>query len=378
VTVFALVALGGIWSLLNPISYEAPTELVSIPLPSTANSLAWSPDGRYVAAGASGLATGEILFVDVAKESLLSTVKGKSCVEGLAFSPDGKWLAVAGRPNIPAGEEASGKEPAELVVFDVPAFTAMFTAKARVPDTAFIDLAWSGDSKTLYAIDGPVDYAPGTAEVRRWAIPAFTEHDHAIRATKDKAFTALAVSPDGRTLAVAERIRVPRVARMIRLFDLGGGTETLSFNSGDDIEGTRLGFTPDGKSVGVLEGRGMSWWDLTTGRVATPAVGRFAAQPAGMSYVRSWNSVSPNGGWQARGHERHRGFGDLGWDKREKEYGSFIDLTERATAKTRTWRVGKAQLAPPAVAFSPDGSKLAGVVTQPGGGSMLFFWAVPK
>lgn len=377
VAALGLVALGGVWSFLTPIPYDTPTQLASVPLPNGPSSLAWSPDGSYVAAGAWGANgetnPGEVLVVDVAKGSVLTSLKGKSWVEGLAFSPDGNWLAVAARPSIPVAGE-----PAELVVFDVPAFTAGFTAKARVPDGGFIDLAWSADSKSLYAIDGPVDYAPGTAEVRRWAVPAFTEHQHAIRATQDRAFTALAASPDGRALAIAERIRLPRVVRMIRLFDLGEGTERLSFKAGDDIEGTRLGFTPDGKSVGVLEGKGISWWDLTTGRTVKPGVARFASQPAGMSYIRSWNSVSPDGGWQARGYERHRGFGDLGWDNRDKEFGTFIDVTERATAKTRTWRVSKVQLDSPAVAFSPDGSKLAGVVKQPGGASTLIFWAVPK
>jgi WD40 repeat protein len=313
----------------------------------------------------------------VAKGSVLTTLKGKGSVEGLAFSPDGEWLAVAASPSIPAAGEPA-EEPAELVVFDIPAFTARFTAKARVPEGGFIDLAWSADSKSLHAIDGPVNFAAGTAEVRRWAVPAFTEHQHAIRATQDRAFTALAVSPDGRTLAVSERIRLPRVTRLIRLFDLGEGTERLSFQAGDDIEGTRLGFTPDGKAVGAFDRRAPSWWDLATGHPARPGAARFASQPAGLRYIGSWSSLSPDGGWQARGYEKHRGLGDLGWDNRDKEFGTFIDVTERATAKTRTWRVSKAQLTSPAVAFSPDGTKLAGTVWQPGGASILIFWAAPK
>jgi len=383
VTVFGMVALGGIWSLLKPVSYDTPIELASVPLPSGPNSLAWSADGSYVAAGTSGVAANgeaapfEVFVVDAAKGSVLTSLKGKGPTEGLAFSPDGKWLAVAARPSIPVGGKPGG-EPAELVVFDVPGFTARFTTKARVPEGGFIDLAWSADSKSLHAIDGPVDFAGGTAEGRRWTVPAFTEHERAIRAKKDRAFTALAVSPDGRTLAVAERIRVPRITCLIRLFDLGEGTERLSFQAGDDIEGTRLGFTSDGKSVGVFDRRGASWWDLATGRPANPDAARFASQPAGLAYIGSWTSLSPDGGWQARGYERHRGFGDLGWDNREKEYGGFIDVTERATGKTRTWRVTKVQLDSPAVAFSPDGTKLAGIIKQPGGGSNPIFWAAPK
>jgi hypothetical protein len=38
-------------------------------------------------------------------------------------------------------------------VFDVPAFTARFTAKAGGTKTGFIGLAWAPNSKALYAIE---------------------------------------------------------------------------------------------------------------------------------------------------------------------------------------------------------------------------------
>jgi WD40 repeat protein len=375
--------LWGVRSFLAPsqggssaVSLDTATQLASVSVPGLPNSLAWSADGSYLAAGTWGLAAtgeirpGEVYVVDVAKASVLTTLKAKSGVEGLAFSPDGKWLAVAARPSLPA----SGT-PTELVVFDVPAFTARFTAKAGSPEHGFIDLAWAADSKSLHAIDGPPDYAPGKPEVRRWAVPAFTEHEHPIRTTQSTAYTALAVSPDGGTLAVVERIKV--IARMIRLFDLGEGTERLSFKAGDNIEGVRLGFTPDGKAVGAFDTNRLSWWDVATGRPAEPRAARFAVQPAGLSELRSRAAVSPDGGWQAWGYERHPGLGHLSWDNEEKEYGGFVKVTESAPAKTWTWRVSRAQY-PPTVAFSPDGTRLAGTVRQPSGGGSILIWAVPK
>jgi hypothetical protein len=65
-----------------------------------------------------------------------------------------------------------------------------------------------------------------------------------------------------------------------------------------------------------------------------------------------------------------------GRDNREKEFGAFVDLTEVAAARTRVWRVGHAAYAP-AVAFPPDGTRLAGTVGQPSGGAILI-WAVPQ
>jgi WD40 repeat protein len=359
-----------------PNSYESPTQLASVSVPHGPNSLAWSADGAYLAAGAwgwnpAGEETGpsEVFVVDVAKASVTTTLKATGMVQGLAFSPDGKWLAVATRQNI-----TYGAAPAVLVVFDVPAFTAKFTAKAIGPENGFIDLAWAADSKALHAIEGPAD-SGGKSEVRRWDVPAFTEQP-AIRVPQT--IRALAVSPDGRTLAVAEKTAMN--ARMIRLFDLGKGTEQASFKVGDDNGVPRLAFTSDGKAVGVFDGRQLSWWevvtDVVTGRPAKPDPARFAIQPAGLSDDPSHHAVSPDGSMQARGYERHRGFGDLGWDNRGNEFGAFVDVTASAPAKTWTWRVG-ASAHGPALAFSPDGTRLAGTVTQSSGESILI-WAVPK
>jgi WD40 repeat protein len=380
VAAVGLLVLWGVRSFLAPsqggsgaVSFDTPTQLASVSVPGRPSSLAWSADGSYLAAGTWGLATGEtgpgeVYVVDVAKAAVLTTLKAKSWVEGLAFSPDGKWLAGAARPSIPA----SGT-PAELVLFDVPAFTARFTAKAGSPENGFIDLAWTADSKSLHAIDGPVDNAQGKAEVRRWDIPAFTEQP-VDRALQLKGPAALAVSPDGHTLALSFGEGETN-ALLVRLFDLGGGAER-SFRAGDPFQPPRLGFTADGKAVGVFDTNRLSWWDVATGRPAEPGVARFAVQPAGLSDLRSRDSVSPDGSWQARGYERHRGLGDLGWDNQEKEFGAFVKVTESATGKARTWRVSGASDAP-AVAFSPDGARLAGSVRQPSGASILI-WAVPK
>jgi WD40 repeat protein len=371
VAVFGLLALWGIWSFWAPTRDDTPTQLASVPVPVQPNSLAWSADGGHLAAGTATDESGscEVFVVDGAQASVAATLKATGWVQGLAFSPDGKWLAVATRQSVP-----TGPAPAELVVFDVPTFTPKLMAKAGGAETGFIDLAWAADNKALYAIEGPAEYVQGNSEIRSWNVPALTEQP-AIRVPQT--LRGLAVSPDGRTLAVAEK--AASNARLIRLFDPGQGKEQASFKIGDDNGTPRLGFTSDGKAIGVYDGhqQALTWWEVVTGRPAKPNPARFAMQPAGLSDDPSHSSLSPDGIWLARGYERHRGFGDLGWDNREKEFGGFVDLTVVATAKTRAWRVSDAQLAPPAVAFSPDGARLAGTVRQPSGGAILI-WAVPK
>lgn len=370
VVVLGLLALGGIWLFWAPTRDDTPTQLASVPVPGQPNSLAWSADGGYLAAGTpvDELGSGKVFVVDVARASVAATLKATGWAQGLAFSPDGKWLAVATRQSVPPGPA-----PAELVVFDVPAFTPKLTAQAGGAETGFTDLAWAADSQALHAIEGPADFVAGSPEIRRWNVPAFTEQ-LAIRVPQT--LRGLAVSPDGRTLAVAEK--AASNARLIRLFDLGQGKEQASFRIGDDNGTPRLGFTSDGKAVGVYDGHqlALSWWDVVTGRPAEPNPARFAIQPAGLGGDPSHSSLSPDGSRLARAYERHRDFGDLGWDSREKEFGAFVDLTEPATAKTRVWRVGKGASAP-AVAFSPNGTRLAGTAWQPSGGAILI-WAVPK
>ena len=377
VAVLGLPALWGTRSFWAPTRDDAPTQLASVPVPGQPNSLAWSADGGYLAAGTWGTAagepgSGEVFVVDVAKASVAATLKATGWVGGLAFSPDGKWLAVATRQSVP-----TGPAPAELVVFDVPAFTPKLTARAGGAETGFIDLAWAADNKALYAIEGPAEYVQGNSEIRSWNVPALTEQP-AIRVPQT--LRGLAVSPDGRTLAVAEK--AASNARLIRLFDLGKGKEQAEFKVGDDNGTPRLGFTPDGKAVGVYDGHllALSWWevvtDVVTGRPAAPNLARFATQPAGLSDDPSHSSLSPDGSRLARGYEKHRGLGDLGWDNRANEFGAFVEVTQSAPEKVWTWRVGE-EASAPAVAFSPDGTRLAGTVGQAGGASILI-WAVPR
>jgi hypothetical protein len=296
-------------------------------------------------------------------KSVRAALKATNWVEGLAFSPDEKWLAEATRPSIPAGGA-----PAELVVFAVPAFTARFTAKAGRPENGFIELAWAADSKSLHVIDGPVDNAQGKAEVRRWDVPAFTERP-VVRALQVKGPAALAVSPDGHTLTLSFGGGVSK-SRWSCCSTPTRGPSGFAGPASPSGLPVWLGFTADGKVVGVFDTNRLSWWDVTTGRPANPGVASFAVQPAGLSDLRSRDSVSPDGAWRARGYERHRGLGDLGWDNRGEEFGGFVEVTERAPAKTWTWRVSRASDAP-AVAFSPEGTRPAGTVRQPNGESIL-------
>jgi len=71
-------------------------------VPRQPGALAWSADGAYLVGAAWGWwpageesGPSEVYVVDVAKASVAATLKVTGRAQALAFSPDGRWLAVA-------------------------------------------------------------------------------------------------------------------------------------------------------------------------------------------------------------------------------------------------------------------------------------------
>src|SRR5262249_39038949 len=74
------------------------------------SAIAWSPDGRLLARGV----TAQVALWDaVTGEELIPLPAGPGRILGLAFRPDGRFLAAAG------GDLANGRTPGEVTVWDV-------------------------------------------------------------------------------------------------------------------------------------------------------------------------------------------------------------------------------------------------------------------
>lgn len=391
-----LTALGslGFWVIRSRLSqYELvePTKLASIALPTEPSLLAWSPDGRYVAAG-TGYTSGsqfsgpaKVFIADVAKQAVVGTLDTVARVDGLAFSPDGKWLAVAS-----GIDEAAGKgTDAELMVFAVPEFTAQLKAKGTNATRIFKDLAWAPDSQSLCTIDGLLT----AEEIRRWTVPGFVEQP-AISVKDVGQQAAIAVAPDGITLAIVDN----GWGGQIRLLNVEKGTEIWSRK--EDIYGFhRAAFTADGKAVGVFIGKEampligdlldpdgkqkkkpeiVSWWDVGTGQPASPDKPRFAVQPAAQAESRTY-SIAPDSRIWAHA---------LVFRMPDEDSPNVV-LTHVNGGKTWGWQVGMPRYLPgkegvgtnkylprPALAFSADGTQLAGTLETPSGWTIAI-WAVP-
>jgi hypothetical protein len=86
---------------------------------------------------------------------------------------------------------------------------------------------------------------------------------------------------------------------------------------------------------------------------------------------------------QALGYETHPNWGYVGFGEGAyKEFGGFVCVTKVAPGETWTWHLSEAWVAP-AIAFSHDGTKLAGTVKHGSAvkgfrGESIQIWIVPK
>jgi WD40 repeat protein/serine/threonine protein kinase len=252
----------------------------SPPHGSSLTSAAWAPDGRTVATGPVGntwgkLGPAEVCFWDAATwKPVGKRLSHPYTVFGLAFSPDGRRLAVCG------GDRVDPRRPGEVKLWDVATGEPVgepLPHPARVQAVAF-----SPDGKTM--LTGCCD---GMA--RRWDMATgqilgqplshvamllafFTDPDEKTARNDPKPLApvlAVAFSPDGKTVLTGG------ADRFARLWDATTGKPHLALPHAEVVYA--VAFSPDGRSV--LTGCGdhtARLWDAATGkRLGWPMMNRY-------------------------------------------------------------------------------------------------------
>jgi RNA polymerase sigma factor (sigma-70 family) len=343
-------------------------------------SLAFSTDGKTIAAGITREPNHSIVHWDVATGKMIRELKGLLPVPHnswrevpIAFSPDGKLL-VAGNSNI---------EESQIVIWD--AATGKELRRLTSPRNFSVHhLAFSPDSKTLAVNAG--------SRLSFWDLE--TGKERPLPGGDQRYLTAVAVAPDGRRAAVTSTDSTVRVwetktgkellklpAKSVRAVAFSPDGAILASVGGDDmlrwwdpISGKALGqlsvaanpavaldFSPDGKILAAAGDKGVSLWNLATGKELVRLGERYGPACA--------VAFSPDGTTLASGSRR--------WDSKNND-ARITEVSvvlwqvpqgkEICRLDTDDWGIGK-------LAFTPDGRTLA-VLSSVNRRKNVRFWEI--
>jgi len=205
-----------------------------VPVVSPVGSIAYSPDGKLLAVGGYK----EVRLMDAASGKALATLSGHAdLVRSVAFSHDGKWLAAAG--GLPA---RSG----EIKIWDVESHQLLRTIEGH--KDCIYSVAASPDGKIVAS--GSYDKL-----IKLWDVETGKE----LRTLKDHidAVFAVAFSPDGKRLASGSQDRT------VKVWDVASGQRLFTLS--DALDGlTTITYHPSGKQLAAAGyDKTIRIWDLT-------------------------------------------------------------------------------------------------------------------
>lgn len=262
----------GVYPTLAVFDVGSGELLLEVEDPIGRNSVALSPDGAWVAVGASG---GHPLLIRDARTGTLRQALETGLEEGLQFSPDGALLVAKGRGGrLVVFDVESGSKRTELDVESGPVTfvgsNELRTASARsgrVHRTAIdagrldqVGELWPGETLVAAVMDARGETAAGHLALEDGAGALLVASAAGARLSLPRA-QAIALSPDGRTFARALGMAVTLVSTL-------DGRETVGSTAHSDaVIGGRFG--DDGRLTTWSVRESITWDPSTrTGAVA--------------------------------------------------------------------------------------------------------------
>ncbi|HVS40268.1 MAG TPA: protein kinase [Gemmataceae bacterium] len=278
-----------------------------------AGAVAWSPDGKRLASGGSGVV--ELSDPETGK-SLKTLGEKLGAVRGLAYSPDGKHLAAV-------ADRADNALAGELRVWEVESGKEQFAQPAH--GLGALGVAWSADGKRIATCGGDQCAAVWDAETGR-RLQTLWGHTAVVH--------AVAFSPDGREIATAG------VDGLVKIWDAELGREEGTLRRVGAGPIWSLAYRPDGARLACS---GMDW----SIHVCDPRRAPDYSEAYGDVY---YMAVSPDGRRLAS-FGQYAADGVMVWGLRTDPTFSTVTAQERFEFKGQTGVV--------CAAFSPDGRRLA-------------------
>jgi WD40 repeat protein len=239
-----------------------------------AHGVAFSPDGKLLAAGRAGFST---LIWDASTGEQVRELPWPA--ESLAFLPDGKTLVGVSRNDCRLFDASSGKElhrwPNARTPLALSADGGMLLlggsdsrlhlwnlltrTEVRRLDVAKLDEVRIGGPRAAFSPDGKMlAFGQGDDQIRVWEVATGRELYHSVRYSDLEFVNCLAFSPDSQTLAVG-------IGSRIHLWEAATGKDKLP-RAGPSGQIGDVAFAPDNKAVITQTQNETILWDPIQGR----------------------------------------------------------------------------------------------------------------